>query len=103
MQATELGYWAGVASWGLLLATTMTTTFWLEARSAESVLKWDRLRLAGLGGLLVLAWLNGAGAGIILVGLLYLAANWAFLRTLPKAVQDAQPTVIPADAGIQHP
>jgi sterol desaturase/sphingolipid hydroxylase (fatty acid hydroxylase superfamily) len=103
MQATEMGYWSGVASWGLLLATTMTTTFWLEARSAESVWKWDRLRLAGLGGLLVLAWLNGAGAGIIVVGLLYLAANWAFLRTLPKVVQDAQPTVIPADAGIQHP
>jgi hypothetical protein len=65
----------------------MTTTFWLEARSAGSVLKWDRLRLAGLGALLVLAWLNGAGAGVIMVGLLYLAANGIFLRTLAEAVQ----------------
>jgi len=83
MQATELGYWAGVACWGLLLATTMTTTLWLEARQADSLTRWEWLRLGALGMLLAAALITGAGLGVVAVGAAYLLFNaWYLVRRL---------------------
>ncbi|TDG12742.1 sterol desaturase family protein [Seongchinamella unica] len=97
MQASELGYWAGVACWAVLLATTMTTTFWLEARGADSVIRWEWLRLGGLGILLGLALTGGAGLGLVAVGVGYLLVNlWLLRRLSDAAVESVTEPVIPA-------
>ena len=76
MLAGELSYWQGVAGWAFLMATTMTTTFWLEARGQEQVLKWEWLRLVALG--LAMVWL-GAQPEFVVVAGLYGAINFAML------------------------
>ena len=95
-----MGYWSGVACWGLLLATTMTTAFWLEARSPGAVMRWEWLRLGGLGVLLLLSL--DMGVDVILLGVAYLGANLLFLvfmhRTVPPVSQD-ESTVIPYQVG----
>ncbi|RLQ22202.1 sterol desaturase family protein [Seongchinamella sediminis] len=96
MQATGLGYWSGVACWALLLATTMTTTFWLEARTADAVVRWEWLRLGGLGVLLALALQGGAAPGLVAVGVLYVVFNIGFLRQLSASVQVPGEAVAPA-------
>ena len=72
----------------------MTTTLWLEERNVDDVLRWERIRLVGLG--LAMVWAAAAGAGIwlIVAGVVYLAANMGFLKRL-------QADVIPAKVGIQ--
>ena len=82
MQAVEMSYWQGVAGWGMLLATTMTTTFWLEARGAGAVLKWEWLRLVCGGCVALWAAFSGAGFGLIVVAAAYLLANVWFLTRL---------------------
>ena len=81
MQGTEFSYWGGVAGWALLLATTMTTTFWLEARGQGSILRWEWLRLVGLGVILLWAASAGAGSALIVAGGLYGGVNsWFLIR-----------------------
>ena len=78
------GYAAGVAGWAALLATTMTTTFWLEARAGASVMRWEQLRLVCLAGLLAAAAVAGTGGLLVLLGLGYLALNTWFLWLLGR-------------------
>ena len=89
MQAQEMSYWAGVACWALLLATTMTTAFWLEARESGSVMRWEWLRLGGLAVLLVFS-LN-LGVDVMLVGVVYLVVNLLFLLVMSRVASAGQP------------
>ena len=89
MQAQEMSYWTGVACWGLLLATTMTTAFWLEARESGSVMRWEWLRLGGLAVLLVFS-LN-LGVDVMLVGVVYLVVNLLFLLVMSRVASAGQP------------
>lgn len=77
-----LGYWAGFVGWALLLATTMTTAMWLEAREASRVMHWELLRLLLLAATLVGAVVQGAGTVFIALLLGYAAVNLAFLFQL---------------------
>jgi sterol desaturase/sphingolipid hydroxylase (fatty acid hydroxylase superfamily) len=78
----ELDYGTGVFVWAFLLATTMTTTFWLEGRAADTVKKWERLRLLVLGVALLWAAASGAALWLIVAAAMYLAANLWFLARL---------------------
>ena len=40
MQGANLGYHAGVALWGIMLATTITTALWLERASPLRLARW---------------------------------------------------------------
>ncbi|QFU74703.1 sterol desaturase family protein [Halioglobus maricola] len=85
MLAGELSYWQGVAGWAFLLATTTTTTFWLEARAQEKVLKWEWLRLVALA--LAMVWL-GASAEFVVAAGLYGAVNFALLWLMSRRAPD---------------
>ena len=82
MQNTSLSYWGGVALWGMLLATMVTTAQWLEGRSADSLRLWELLRLAGLGTLLVVAWQAGFSPDALAAGAVYGILNLGFLALL---------------------
>jgi alkylglycerol monooxygenase len=82
MQNTSLSYWGGVALWGILLATMVTTALWLEGRSADSLRHWEMLRLLGLGVLLVVAWRAGFNPDALAVGAGYGVLNLGFVAWL---------------------
>ncbi len=91
MQWTPLGYWAGVALWGVLLATTVTTALWLEGRGASSMKRWEVLRLAAFVLLLLLGWSSGAAALPLASGVIYLLLNIAMLRPLTAGSVESSP------------
>jgi alkylglycerol monooxygenase len=76
MQWTALSYAQGVVLWAVMIATTVTTAFWLQGTTPQRAVAWDALRLlaaapthASTGGLLrrqcagaALALAPGAGA-----------------------------------------
>lgn len=86
---SELGYWQGVAGWTLLLATTMTTTFWLEARDSQRVMRWEILRLGALAVLMIFALQQGTAASAVIVAALYWVINLLILIALPRAASEA--------------
>lgn len=73
---SELSYWQGVAGWAILLATTMTTAYWLEGRAVQAVMRWEWLRLVALG--LAMVW-SGAGAGLVTAAGIYGLVNVVWL------------------------
>jgi hypothetical protein len=87
MQMTDPGYWPGVGLWALLLATTVTTAWWLEARDGSRILHWEWLRLTAVAGALLLAWVAGAGPLILVAGLSYVGLNLLALSHLAHAVR----------------
>ena len=91
MESTQLSYWGGVAAWASLLATTMTTAFWLEARSIDGVMRWEKLRLIGLALLVAVTAFNGAA--VALAGVFYLVVNVIFLRSLTAPVNQTVASV----------
>jgi sterol desaturase/sphingolipid hydroxylase (fatty acid hydroxylase superfamily) len=82
MQKATLSYWGGVALWAMLVATTMITALWLEGRDANGLVKWDLLRLAGLGLLLLVAWQAGFSPYSLAVAAAYGIGNLGFLLLL---------------------
>ncbi len=83
MQRAELAYWPGLALWGLLLATTVTTALWLEGQRPDNLLKWEALRLLALALLLVAGWQAGVATALLAAGAGYLLLNAAILPRLP--------------------
>jgi sterol desaturase/sphingolipid hydroxylase (fatty acid hydroxylase superfamily) len=84
MQEIEPGYWTGVSYWALLLSTAVITAFWLEARSAAELVKWEVFRLLGFGVLLVsLGAITSAGAAAGFA--IYALVNTAFLPFLARS------------------
>jgi len=84
MQRAELGYWGGVSGWVLLLATTVTTSLWLEGREARTVMKWEWLRLVFLGLLALCASYAGLGLAPPFWAAAYGALNLLFLPQLAR-------------------
>ena len=82
MEVSVLTYWSGVALWAMLLATTVITALWLEGRDARELLKWDALRLACFGVILVAAWQGDVGTASLVTATLYGAVNLLFLSLL---------------------
>jgi sterol desaturase/sphingolipid hydroxylase (fatty acid hydroxylase superfamily) len=82
MEVSVLTYWSGVALWAMLLATTVITALWLEGRDARELLKWDALRLACFGLILVAAWQGNVGTASLVTATLYGAVNLLFLSLL---------------------
>jgi sterol desaturase/sphingolipid hydroxylase (fatty acid hydroxylase superfamily) len=82
MEVSVLTYWSGVALWAMLLATTVITALWLEGRDARELLKWDALRLACFGVILVAAWQGNVGTASLVTATLYGAVNLLFLSLL---------------------
>ena len=91
-QWSTLSYGWGVVVWAALLGTTMTTAFWLEERSPDAVLKWERLRLLCLGVVMLWAAAAGAPVWLLLVWAGYIVANVWFLVRLAPGLQTA-PTI----------
>ena len=86
MQDASPGYWPGVGLWMLLLATTMTTTLWLERRDGQQLLRWEWLRLGAVTVAWVLAWSGGASGVLMAAWAAYLLLN---LLALPHLVRPA--------------
>jgi sterol desaturase/sphingolipid hydroxylase (fatty acid hydroxylase superfamily) len=84
MQTNELAYWHGFAGWGVLLATAVTTAFWLEGRPAEKNVNWEFLRLAAVVSILVVAGPSGDDVGNLLFATSYGAVNLSFLWFLSR-------------------
>ena len=91
MESAQPDYWGGVAAWASLLATTMTTAFWLEAKGGDAVMFWEKLRLVFLGLLVLVTALNGAA--IAWVGVFYVGLNVIFLRSLATPFNRAAASV----------
>jgi alkylglycerol monooxygenase len=85
MQLAELNYWGGVALLGMLLATTVTTAYWLEARAPVAVVKWELLRLALVILLVGIGWQGAASASLLLSAIAYLLANALWLVFLTRS------------------
>ena len=101
LQQASPGYWEGVAGWATLLATTMTTTLWLEARGRARVLPWEWLRLGGIAAVTVWASSAGWGTAGLVIAALYLAVNVAFLRRLAGLPAAAADTALAGGSGAQ--
>ncbi|MBN7795468.1 sterol desaturase family protein [Parahaliea mediterranea] len=80
MQNSEFSYPQGVVLWALMLATTVTTAWWLEG--SEGARRRDWLRLAATAGILLLGWHGGFDPGALLAGLGYLVLNALFMPWL---------------------
>lgn len=95
MQTAELAYWHGIAGWAILLATTVTTAFWLEGRPAAKNKKWEFLRLGAVWLILVFAGPSGDGASDVVFASVYGVLNLLFLSLLARTMQagDAAPAV----------
>ena len=87
MQVQPLPYWGGVFCWTALFATTMTTALWLEARESTWVMQWERLRIAGIGALVICGL--ALGVDVMLIGLMYLSANILFLWVMARGISPA--------------
>ena len=87
MQVQSLPYWGGVFCWTALFATTMTTALWLEARESTWVMQWERLRIAGIAGLVICGL--ALGVDVVLIGLTYLLANILFLWVMARGISPA--------------
>ncbi len=107
MQATDLGYAAGVALWAVMLATTVTTAIWLEQREGSHPARWDWLRLGAIAALLLTAWLadyaTQPSSWPLLAGVAYLALNSLWLPWLsrPNPIKGSDPFM--AATGAQSP
>jgi len=82
MEATSLSYLAGVALWGLLLATTVTTALWLDKWPAARLLRWEWLRLACAAVLLVFGLQSGFSGVLLLMAAVYCLINSGALLVL---------------------
>jgi alkylglycerol monooxygenase len=96
LEHAHLSYWQGFGGWAILLATTLTTALWLEGRSAAGLLRWELLRLVGIGALLALA----SGAALVDAtahwSLVYGAINLLFLALLPRVTRVQENEELPA-------
>ena len=87
MQVQTLPYWGGVFCWTALFATTMTTALWLEGRESTWIMQWERLRKAGIAGLVICGLT--LGVDVVLIGLMYLLANILFLWVMARGISPA--------------
>ena len=90
MEKAQLSYWQGVAGWAVLLATTLTTAWWLDGRPAARLLLCEVLRLGGIGALLWLASGSGMDGAAWVWALLYGGVNVVMLAPLVR-VSRVQP------------
>jgi sterol desaturase/sphingolipid hydroxylase (fatty acid hydroxylase superfamily) len=82
MEATSLSYLAGVALWGLLLATTVTTALWLDKWPAARLMRWEWLRLASAAVLLGFGVQSGFSGVLLLMAAVYCLINAGALLVL---------------------
>jgi sterol desaturase/sphingolipid hydroxylase (fatty acid hydroxylase superfamily) len=85
MQKTTFSYWGGFALWILLLATTVITALWMEGREGSGLFKWELLRLAGLGLILLLAWRSGFSPVPLAIAASYGIGNLGYLLLLLRS------------------
>jgi len=90
MEKAQLSYWQGVAGWAVLLATTLTTAWWLDGRPTARLLRCEVLRLGGIGALLWLASGSGMDGATWVWALLYGGVNVVMLALLVR-VSRVQP------------
>ena len=96
MQAAELAYLPGLALWGVMLATTITTAMWLDAQTGARLLHWEWARLTGITALTAVAALGGFPVPVVAAGAGYVALNVAMVLMLARrATSDAS---VPAAA-----
>lgn len=84
MQAAELAYLPGLALWGVMLATTITTAMWLDAQVGVRLLRWEWSRLTGIAALTGVAALGGSPVPVVAAGAGYVALNAAMVLMLAR-------------------
>ena len=84
MQAAELAYLPGLALWGVMLATTITTAMWLDAQVGVRLLRWEWSRLTGIAALTGVAALGGFPVPVVASGAGYVALNAAMVLMLAR-------------------
>lgn len=95
LEHAPLTYWQGFIGWAILLGTTVTTGLWLEGRDTVMLLRWEILRLAVIGELLLFAAGTALVDTIKLWSSLYIAFNLLFLAFLWKSAQQQRTNPIP--------
>ncbi len=90
MQWTALSYAQGVVLWAVMIATTVTTAFWLQGTTPQRAVAWDALRL--LAAAPVLAWVGAGSLPFLAAAAAYFAANALALPWLWRRV----PALLPA-------
>ncbi|MFT6955631.1 MAG: alkylglycerol monooxygenase [Halieaceae bacterium] len=85
MESMQLGYFAGVALWALVLATTVTTASWLEDCDNIRLRFWETVRLGSLGILLISGVAADFNTQLLVAGLAYGLANIAGLFRLGRS------------------
>ena len=88
----QIPYLAGVALWALILATTVTTAFWLEDCDNARLRFWEIVRLGSLGILLILGVTAEFNAQLMTAGLAYGLANITALFMLSRSAAKGQVT-----------
>jgi alkylglycerol monooxygenase len=90
MEAMQIPYLAGVALWALMLATTVTTAFWLENLDGARLQFWETVRLASLAVLLMLGVAAGINLHLLVAGFAYSLVNAAALFMLARSATKDQ-------------
>lgn len=96
-ESTSLSYGTGVFLWVFLLATTMTTTFWLEGRAKQAIMKWEWLRLGAL--VVALLWSAGSASVPLALSVCYLLGNLLFLWRLRREQPRVQSRPVATSTG----
>jgi sterol desaturase/sphingolipid hydroxylase (fatty acid hydroxylase superfamily) len=78
MQQAEFSYWSGLLLWAQLVAGMVTTALWLEGSDPARLSRWEGVRLAGLGLVLLFPRADLA-AGLLVAVAGYVAACLLFL------------------------
>jgi len=81
MQQAGFSYVSGVLLWAQLVAGMVTTALWLEGGDAARLSRWEGVRLAGLG-LMLLFPRADFGTGLLVAMAFYVAACLLFLLSL---------------------
>ena len=84
-------YAAGLAQWGLMVATAVTAALWLQAYDMRATLRWEALRLAALFTLLWLGWHVNFNNSVLALLAVYGVINLAVLPLVRRLARNGVP------------
>ncbi len=94
---SAFSYAAGVAQWGLMVATAVTAALWLQAYDITAILRWEALRLAALFTLLWLGWQVSFNSAALALVAVYGVINLAILPLVRKSAREVAPSLAEND------
>ncbi len=89
---SAFSYAAGLAQWGLMVATAVTAALWLQAHDIAATVRWEALRLAALFTLLWLGWQVNFNSTALALLAAYGVINLAVLPLVRKLAGNVAPS-----------